>query len=158
MISGTDSHSSNGSINLLFSPVRRGSACRQLHPLPTILQTDLTNSDQFKTKKYYKKLALTEEEATTNRELYEEIVGNEFPEEDMVDKAFRDKVEHLIEQLYQSRANSVSFLGQRTGPQILDPQCKLDMGVYSFELWVVMLFEANFCPLEGIHQFLPLLS
>jgi len=92
---GTDSHSSNGSINLLFSPVRRGSACRQLHPLPTILQTDLTNSDQFKTKKYYKKLSLTEEEVATNKELYEEIVGNEFPEEDMVDKAFRDKDKEL---------------------------------------------------------------
>ena len=94
LLAGTDSHSSNGSINLLFSPVRRGSACRQLHPLPTILQTDLTNSDQFKTKKYYKKLSLTEEEVATNKELYEEIVANEFPEEDMVDKAFRDKVEH----------------------------------------------------------------
>ena len=95
LTSGTDSHSSNGSINLLFSPVRRGSACRQLHPLPTILQTDLTNSEQFKTKKYYKKSCLTKEEAATNNELYEEIVGNEFPEEDMVDKAFRDKVKQL---------------------------------------------------------------
>ena len=120
---GTDSHSSNGSINLLFSPVRRGSACRQLHPLPTIMQTDLTNSEQFKTKKYYKKLSLTEEEAATNKELYEEIVGNEFPEEDMVDKAFRDKVQYQISNII-IRANSVSFLGQRIGPQILDPQGK----------------------------------
>ena len=92
-----DSHSSNGSLNLLFSPVRRGSACRQLHPLPTIVQTDLTTSDQLKSRKYYKKLAqqLTEEEAAYNKQLYEEIIANEFPEEDMVDKAFRDKVTAL---------------------------------------------------------------
>ena len=95
------------------------------------MQTDLTNSEQFKTKKYYKKLSLTEEEAATNKELYEEIVANEFPEEDMVDKAFRDKVRDEISNVI-IRANSVSFLGQRIGPQILDPQCKLDMYTYIF--------------------------
>ena len=60
------------------------------------MQTDLSNLEQFKTKKYYKKSSLTEEEAAINKELYEEIVGNEFPEEDMVDKAFRDKVKDEI--------------------------------------------------------------
>ena len=90
---GTDS-SSNGSINLLFSPVRRGSACKQLYPLPTIVQTDLTNYDQCKTKKYHKKTPdlLTDEEAATNKQRYEEIIANEFPEEDMSDNEFRDKV------------------------------------------------------------------
>ena len=96
-MSGADSHSSNGSINLLFSPVRRGSACKQLYPLPTIVQTDLTNYDQCKTKKYHKKLPdlLTVEEAATNKQRYEEIIANEFPEEDMNDNEFRDKVRFL---------------------------------------------------------------
>ena len=35
---------------------------------------------------------LTDEEMSFNNELFEEIMANEFPEEDMVDKSFRDKV------------------------------------------------------------------
>ena len=91
---GTDHNSSSGSINLLFSPVRRGSACRQLHPLPTIVASDLGNTDGGKVKKYVKKEAeqLTEAEIAHNNDLYEEIVDNEFPAEDMLDKSFRDKV------------------------------------------------------------------
>ena len=122
LVSGTDSHSSNGSINLLFYPVRRGSACRQLHPLPTIVQTDLTGADPFKTKKYYKKLSqdLTDEEVAINKQQYEEIIANEFPEEDMIDMAFRDKVSTT------SKTSFISFfLGQRIGTQNLDPQCEL---------------------------------
>ena len=102
---GTDHNSSSGSINLLFSPVRRGSACRQLHPLPTIVASDLGNTDGGKVKKYVKKAAeqLTEAEIAHNSDLYEEIVDNEFPAEDMLDKSFRDKVEPdpHTRQLYQ---------------------------------------------------------
>ena len=102
---GTDHNSSSGSINLLFSPVRRGSACRQLHPLPTIVASDLGNTDGGKVKKYVKKAAeqLTEAEIAHNNDLYEEIVDNEFPAEDMLDKSFRDKVEPdpHTRQLYQ---------------------------------------------------------
>ena len=75
--------------------MRRGSACRQLHPLPTIVASDLGNTDGGKVKKYVKKEAeqLTEAEIAHNNDLYEEIVDNEFPAEDMLDKSFRDKVE-----------------------------------------------------------------
>ena len=52
----------------------------------------MATSDIFKSKKYYKKPILTEEEMSFNNELFEEIMANEFPEEDMVDKSFRDKV------------------------------------------------------------------
>ena len=74
--------------------MRRGSACRQLHPLPTIVASDLGNTDGGKVKKYVKKEAeqLTEAEIAHNNDLYEEIVDNEFPAEDMLDKSFRDKV------------------------------------------------------------------
>ena len=39
LATSTDHSSSTGSLNQLGA--RRGSACRTLHPLPTILQTDL---------------------------------------------------------------------------------------------------------------------
>ena len=52
----------------------------------------MATSDIFKTKKYYKKPILTDEEMSFNNELFEEIMANEFPEEDMIDKSFRDKV------------------------------------------------------------------
>ena len=90
--SATEHSSSNGSINLLLLPLRRGSACRQIHPLPTIVQTDLGTTDSLKARKYNRKVNLTEEEIAHNTELYDEIIINEFPEEDMVDKSFRDKV------------------------------------------------------------------
>ena len=77
----------------MFLPLRRGSACRQIHPLPTIVQTDLSTSDSLKIRKYHRKAELTEEETAHNNELYDEIIMNEFPAEDMVDSSFRDKVE-----------------------------------------------------------------
>ena len=60
---------------------------------------------------------------------------------DMVDKAFRDKVRDEICNDVIIRANSLSFLGQRIGPQILDPQCKLNMGLYFITFLWVGLFE-----------------
>ena len=53
-----------------------------------------TKTISCKTKKYHKKLPdlLTVEEAATNKQRYEEIITNEFPEEDMNDNEFRDKV------------------------------------------------------------------
>ena len=84
---------------MLFLPLRRGSACRQIHPLPTIVQTDLSlSADSLKSRKYHRGAELTDEEAAHNNELYDEIIMNEFPAEDMIDKSFRDKVraKHLI--------------------------------------------------------------
>ena len=61
------------------------------------MQTDLTtNCDIFKTKKYFKKPVLTEEEICHNNDLYEDIINNEFPSEDMIDKSFRDKVDDIF--------------------------------------------------------------
>ena len=53
--SGTDD-SSIGSVNNLG--VRRGSACRQLHPLPTIQQVDQGVGDMLKMKQYVKKVKI----------------------------------------------------------------------------------------------------
>ena len=101
-VAATEHSSSNGSINLLFLPLRRGSACRQIHPLPTIVQTDLSlSADSLKTRKYHRKADLTDEEAAHNNELYDEIIMNEFPTEDMIDKSFRDKVK-LIDLIFKS--------------------------------------------------------
>lgn len=91
-LTATEHSSSNGSINLLFLPLRRGSACRQIHPLPTIVQTDLSGADSLKTRKYHRGAELTDEEVAHNNDLYDEIIMNEFPSEDMEDKSFRDKV------------------------------------------------------------------
>ena len=69
------------------------------------MASDLGNTDGGKVKKYVKKEAeqLTEAEIAHNNDLYEEIVDNEFPAEDMLDKSFRDKVEPDLHthQLYQ---------------------------------------------------------
>ena len=35
---------------------------------------------------------LTDDEISHNKDLFEEKIANEFPEEDMLDKSFRDKV------------------------------------------------------------------
>ena len=35
---------------------------------------------------------LTEDEVLQNKETFEDIIANEFPAEDMVEKSFRDKV------------------------------------------------------------------
>ena len=105
--SATEHSSSNGSINLLFLPLRRGSACRQIHPLPTIVQTDLSGADSLKTRKYHRKAELTDEEVAHNNELYDEIIMNEFPAEDMIDKSFRDKVK--IEEMILSRSSFEMF-------------------------------------------------
>ena len=102
-VSATEHSSSNGSINLLFLPLRRGSACRQIHPLPTIVQTDLSGADSLKTRKYHRKADITDEEIAHNNELYDEIIMNEFPAEDMIDKSFRDKVK--IEDLIFSESS-----------------------------------------------------
>ena len=48
--------SSIGSVNNLG--VRRGSACRQLHPLPTIQQVDQGVGDLLKMKQYVKKVEI----------------------------------------------------------------------------------------------------
>jgi len=85
--------SSLGSISQLG--LRRGSACRQLHPFPTIQQVDQIMSDQNKTKQYVKKANLTDDEILYNKELFENIIANEFPEEDMIEKSFRDKDKDL---------------------------------------------------------------
>ena len=45
-----------GSVNNLG--VRRGSACRQLHPLPTIQQVDQGVGDMLKMKQYVKKVKI----------------------------------------------------------------------------------------------------
>ena len=122
-ISGTDSNSSNGSINLLFSPVRRGSACRQLHPLPTIVQADLAAAELFKVKKYIKSNELTEDEIESNNRIYEEMILNEFPPEDMIDKSFRDKVREASKKL-EFFFLEIFYLGQGAGSQVLGPQRK----------------------------------
>ena len=115
--------------------VRRGSACRQLHPLPTIQQVEQSMGDMAKAKQYVKKVHiqqvviviayslllqtnLTDDEILHNKELFEDILANEFPEEDMADKSFRDKVpsfSNIIQHSFE-----LLFLGQRLGPQVMD--------------------------------------
>merc|ERR1711874_558711 len=75
--------------------MRRGSACRQLHPFPTIQQVEQGNNAMDTTKQYVKKTTLTNDEILHNNEIYEDIIANEFPEEDMTDKSFRDKDKEL---------------------------------------------------------------
>ena len=61
---------------------------------------------------------LTDDEILHNKELFEDILANEFPEEDMADKSFRDKVpsfNNIIQHSFE-----LLFLGQRLGPQVMD--------------------------------------
>ena len=61
---------------------------------------------------------LTDDEILHNKELFEDILANEFPEEDMADKSFRDKVpsfSNIIQHSFE-----LLFLGQRLGPQVMD--------------------------------------
>jgi len=72
--------------------VRRGSACRVLHPLPTIVQPE--HNEPAESRRYIKKEAgvtLTDEEIAANERVFNETIANEFPDEDMLDKTFRDK-------------------------------------------------------------------
>ena len=104
--SGAEETSENG--HRLLLGLRRGSACRQLHPLSTFQQID-NGIGEIKTRDYIKKVEncnletklfinsttqdkLTEDEVLQNKELFEDLIANEFPEEDMIEKSFRDKV------------------------------------------------------------------
>jgi len=72
--------------------VRRGSACRVLHPLPTIVQPE--HIEPVEGRRYIRKapgVPLTEEETALNEQVFKETIANEFPDEDMLDKTFRDK-------------------------------------------------------------------
>lgn len=72
--------------------VRRGSACRVLHPLPTIVQPE--HIEPVEVRRYIRKepgVPLTDEEVSSNEQIFNETIANEFPEEDFLAKTFRDK-------------------------------------------------------------------
>ncbi|XP_023342000.1 uncharacterized protein LOC111711786 isoform X2 [Eurytemora carolleeae] len=66
---------------------RRGSTCQALHKIPTIVQP--LSSPEERT--YLKKEDLTEEEKKGNVSIFQDFMRTEFPEEEMLDRSFRDK-------------------------------------------------------------------
>ena len=48
-------------------------------------------------------VALTEEEVGLNEQVFKETIANEFPNEDMTDKTFRDKVIMMIDYVGDGR-------------------------------------------------------
>ena len=89
---------------------RRGSTCKQLRPLTTFVKSDNQNCENIAEKVYiikvmiehifslleiYSQENMTDVEEEQNKKLYEEILATDFPEENMKDKNFRDKVTEL---------------------------------------------------------------